>query len=186
MFVFARWEEPGEPDGEGEQLKAIQAHLCAHSDIKFVWYDFWCIPQRTAAKERTSKEQREFELMLSSIADLYLTAYVLIVMDNTYITRFWCMMEGWCAMMTATADGVRTATIGERRYTVVCIHNAADTAQAVQEQLVGLLATKSPTEMWTILAKPDVLVTNAGDKNKMLPVVMKANEHVRAIMRITA
>lgn len=53
---------------------------------------FWCMPQRDPANpaaERTADEQREFDLMLGSIADLYLTARVLIILDTTYVTRFW-------------------------------------------------------------------------------------------------
>jgi hypothetical protein len=34
-----------------------------------------------------------------------------------------------------------------------------------------------------MLAKPDVLVTNAKDKKRMLPVVVETNEHVKELMR---
>jgi hypothetical protein len=48
--------------------------------------------------------------MLSAIADLYLTAKVLILLDTMYRTRFWMTIEGWCAMQKVSPQGVRPAT----------------------------------------------------------------------------
>jgi hypothetical protein len=71
-------------------------------------------------------EKAEFQLMLAAIADLYLTAHVLILLDGSYASRFWTLMEAWCSMQTVTSDGLRPATEAERRYTIKCIHNATD------------------------------------------------------------
>ena len=38
---------------------------------------------------RTSSDTAIFGLMLGAIADLYLTAYVLILLDGSYGSRFW-------------------------------------------------------------------------------------------------
>ena len=91
LFISHRWEHPAEPDGEGEQLKAAQEHLRSHVDIEFVWFDFSCLPQRKSSEVdgRTADELEQFGWMLGAIADLYLTARVLILMDNIYLTRFW-------------------------------------------------------------------------------------------------
>ena len=71
--------------------------------------------QRDASGHRSASDEAEFQCMLAAIADLYLTSNVLILLDNTYMTRFWTLMEAWCAMMTATSGGVRASTEAERR-----------------------------------------------------------------------
>ena len=130
---------------------------------------------------RTPAEKEEFDLMLGSITDLYLTAMVLILLDMTYMGRFWTLLEAFFSLMRATAEGVRAATDLERRCTIKCIHNAKQ--QFEQPKLIDLVATKTPQEMHDILASPDVCVTNAKDKETMLPVVSKTNEHVKEMMR---
>ncbi|KOO21952.1 trafficking protein particle complex 8 [Chrysochromulina tobinii] len=173
LFVSHRWEEPGQPDVDGEQLKAIKAYLEAHPDIEWVWFDYSSMPQ---GDDRTVMEKAEFQLMLAAIADLYLTAHVLILLDGSYASRFWTLTEAWCSMQTATPEGLRPATKAERRYTISCIHNA--TAETTEKGLVDLVSKKAPKEMHGILEKPDVNVTNAKDKATMLPKILKINEHV--------
>jgi hypothetical protein len=175
LFVSHRWEAPGAPDGQGAQLKEVQRHLEENPGVELVWFDFWCMPQG----ERTFVEEKMFRLMLSAIADLYLTARVLILLDNSYSSRFWTLFEAWSSMMTATADGVRTAEPSERRFTIRCIHNA--NPKYAIPQLLDLLSSKTPQEIHATLAKPDVVVTNARDKDAMLPVVHSTNERVKTI-----
>jgi hypothetical protein len=79
-------------------------------------------------------------------------------------------------MQMVTPKGLRPATEAERRYTISCIHNATDEHDA--KGLVDKVSTKTPEEMYRILKKPDVNVTNAKDKEAMLPVLRKINEHV--------
>ena len=79
-------------------------------------------------------------------------------------------------MQMVTPEGLRPATEAERRYTISCIHNA--TAETTAKGLVDLVSKKTPKEMHGILKKPDVNVTNAKDKQTMLPVILKTNEHV--------
>ena len=75
------------------------------------------MPQRSSGcppdkdeDDRTSAEEAEFDLMLRAIADLYLTAKVLILLDTMYRTRFWMTMEGGCAIQKVSLQGVRPAT----------------------------------------------------------------------------
>ena len=143
----------------------------------------WWAPEGIA-DGRSAADQAAFDLMLPSITDLYLTARVLILLDNTYIGRFWTTMEAWSAMMTATPDGVRAAIGSEKRYSIACIHNAANTPQESSRQLVGLVSDKTPAQMRDILAKPDVAVTNAKDKEAMLPIVGQTDEHVKQMMAL--
>ena len=103
---------------------------------------------------------------------------MLILLDTMYRTRFWTTMEGWCAMQKETPQGVRPATAAEARHTVACIHNATQNdRQALLE-----MSTKTPTEISKFLASPDVAVTNKKDKETMLPIVGKTDEHVREMM----
>ena len=183
LFVSHRWENPATPDETGAQLAAIKAHLEAHPEIQYVWFDYSCMPQRSSGcppdkDDRTPAEKVEFDLMLSAIADLYLTAKVLILLDTMYRTRFWTRMEGWCAMQQVTKQGVRPATEGETRHTVSCIHNATEKDR---EALLEM-STKTPAEMSKFLASPDVAVTNKKDKETMLPIVGKTDERVREMM----
>ena len=51
-----------------------------------------CMPQSGPAgrgDDRTRTEKEDFDKMLNAITDLYLTTRVLILLDNTYIGRFW-------------------------------------------------------------------------------------------------
>jgi hypothetical protein len=121
-------------------------------------------------------EKAEYQLMLAAIADLYLTAHVLILLDGSYVTRFWTLTEAWCSMQTATPEGLRPTTEAERRYTIKCIHNADYEYDA--KGLVDKVSTKTPEEMYRILERPDVNVTNMKDKVTMLSVLEKTNKHV--------
>ena len=62
-----------------------------------MWYDYLCMPQKdpraTDGDGRWPLEKEEFDNMLKSIVDLYLTCRVLILLDNTYLGRFWTLME---------------------------------------------------------------------------------------------
>ena len=183
LFVSHRWEDFARPDETGAQLAALQAHLRAHPEIRHVWFDYSCMPQRSSGcpqdqDDRTPAEKAEFDLMLSAIADLYLTAKVLILLDTMYRTRFWTTMEGWCAMQKVTPQGVRPARADESRVTVSCIHNATDE----DRQALLKMSKMTPAEMSKFLASPDVAVTNKKDKVTMLPIVGKTDEHVQEMM----
>jgi len=185
LFISHRWEERGAPDSQGVQLRAMQEYLETHSDIKWVWYDYSCMAQKISAEEdgRTESEKAEFDAMLDAIADLYLTARVLILMDTSYDSRFWTLFEAYWAMMKPTAHGIRSAGDGERRYGITCIHNADKMYD--KPKLVKKLSTKTPEEMHEILSKPDTAVTNAKDKDEQLIKLLKVSERVQEIFKKT-
>jgi len=135
------------------------------------------MPQKPINGSRTPEEEAEFSLMLPAITDLYLTAYVLILLDGSYASRFWTLMEAWCAMQHATSEGLRPATASEARYSIVCIHNASD--EFAKPNLIAMVSRRTPDEMYKILGAPDVNVTNAKDKITMLPVVQKTDSRVK-------
>ena len=183
LFVSHRWEDPATPDETGAQLAALKAHLLAHPEVQYIWFDYSCMPQRSSGcppdkDDRTPAEKTEFDLMLKALADLYLTAKVLILLDTAYRTRFWTTMESWCAMQQVTSQGVRPARAGESRVTVSCIHNATEKDR---EALLEM-STKTPAEMSKFLASPDVFVTNKKDKETMLPIVGETDKHVKEMM----
>jgi hypothetical protein len=95
--VADRWEQPSLPDVQGVQLCRIQEYLTQHPHVLWVWYDYSSMPQKdgsaTDEDGRTPSERREFKNMLASINDLYLTCCVLVLLDNSYMSRFWTLME---------------------------------------------------------------------------------------------
>ncbi len=90
LAVSHRWETAKSPDAAGRQIRAIQKYLRAHPDIEYVWYDYWCLPQRPPeGGQRTPMEQKQFDEGLSHANLLYLGCRVLILLDTSYISRFW-------------------------------------------------------------------------------------------------
>ena len=192
LFVSHRWEEPGRPDVNGVQLQAIKEYLKEHLEIKWVWFDYSSMPQKIGRIDtRSQKERAEFQLMLECITNLYLTAQVLILLDGSYASRFWTLTEAWCSMQMATKNGLRNSIssmedadfkgsdvqVGSR-CTIKCIHNAAPVhhAATTSKGLVDMVATRAPEGMHGILKKPDVNVTNAKDKETILPKIRNIDE----------
>ena len=88
-------------------MAALRSYLIANPHIEFVFYDFASMPQgaspallectlaqahpcaRLVSGNRTPDELRAFNLMLVNINILYLGASVLILADNSYMSRFW-------------------------------------------------------------------------------------------------
>ena len=75
LAVSHRWDDPDEPDPNGEQLRRIVKYVCDHPEITYVWYDHWCMPQGS----RTKPEEEAFEHMLKNINFLFLGCRVLIL-----------------------------------------------------------------------------------------------------------
>ena len=60
--------------------------------------DSWCcMPQG----ERSAPDKAEFKRMLPRINMLYLGCSVLLIVDNTYITRFWTQVRASRAFVSA-------------------------------------------------------------------------------------
>lgn len=125
-------------------------------------------------------EKKEFDLMLGAISDLYLTASVLILLDNNYVGRFWTMTEAWCSMMTATKDGIHPTDDAECRCTIECIGNAS--AKYDVPKLKEELGAKTPAQMHTYLSSTDIIVTNAKDKMITLPIIANMDKHVKIML----
>ena len=72
-------------------------------------------------------------------------------------------------MQTATAEGLVPSTEENRRYTIKHIHTADDKHDV--QGLVDKVSKKTVAEIVSHLENPDVNVTNAKDKETMLPVI---------------
>jgi hypothetical protein len=114
LVVSHRWETPTDPDPTGAQALAVQAYLKAHPEINAVWFDFSSMPQ---GENKTLSESAEFKEMLPNINLLYLTCSVLILMDRSYMNRFWTQFEAYLSMRAITSDGLTNALDPKARVT---------------------------------------------------------------------
>ena len=115
LVVSHRWETPTDPDPTGAQALAVQAYLKAHPEINAVWFDFSSMPQ---GRNKTPRESAEFKEMLPNINLLYLTCSVLILMDRSYMNRFWTQFEAYLSMRAITSDGLTNALDPKARVTI--------------------------------------------------------------------
>ena len=67
------------------QLHLILPNTLFGSQASESLADFWCMPQG----KRTAAEKVAFDHMLSNINFLYLGCDVLILLDLSYLSRFW-------------------------------------------------------------------------------------------------
>ena len=143
-----------------------------YSGIKYVWYDYWCMPQ---GADKTPEQKVQFKWMLQNINSLYFGCHVLILLDLSYLSRFWTQFEAWLAMQTATKEGLRPASEAEQRWDVRPILNANSmVVDALQNMWRGL----TPKDAIGALKKPDVTVTNESDKVVQLKKLKELDERV--------
>ena len=107
--------------------------------------------------------------MLPSINLLYLGTSVIILMDRSYLSRFWTQYEAWLSLQTSTVDGLRPATEAERRYEIAPIYN---TNANMVDGLVAMWEGQTPQQAHDLLSQPDVTVTNQTDKDVQLPKLL--------------
>ena len=172
LVVSHCWESPEVPDVNGVQLSTIRQHVLANPKIQYVWYDFWCMPQGQGMK---MWEKKEFEVMLPNINLLYLLTQVLILLDLSYMSRFWTQLEAYLSMRKLQSNGLVSTPNEERRYVIKCIHNAP---VAFEYELTKMWAHKTVDEAYDVLIKPDVKVTNSKDKSVQLPKLKRLQEFV--------
>ena len=165
-----------EPDPDGVQTKTIREFLLSEkgATIKYLWFDYWCMPQG----KRTRAEKVLFKWMLSNVNLLYLGASVLLVVDISYLPRFWTQFEAWLSMQTTSSQGLLAAPADERRCTIVCIHNAS--AGSEDEKLIKMWSQATAEDARKVLKSNDVVVTNQGDKDVQLEKTVHLSDEVRA------
>ena len=135
LTISHRWMDPKLADVDGTQLTAIRKHLKEKGDdIEYIWMDFSCMPQ---GEEKTAAQIADFRRMISQVNLLYLGTSVLILLDLSYLSRFWTQFEAWLSMQQATTGKLCRASGSERRETIVTIYNGTQTAiRLLEEQWV--------------------------------------------------
>jgi hypothetical protein len=115
---------------------------------------------------------------------LYLGTQVLILLDLSYVSRFWTQFEAWLSMQFATPSGLKSA-VGTRntRHHIVAIQNAAAQSELYTKALVDNWAEKTPEQAFEFLSKPDVTVTNQSDKDGQLPKIKSLGETVQGAFK---
>ena len=181
LAVSHRWlgdTADSPPDESGQQLAEIQAYLKLPENIgvKYVWYDYWSMPQ---GRDRTSAQTAEFKWMLENVNVVYLGCSVLILLDLSYLSRFWTQFEAWLAMQMACKEGLRPAPDDKRRFQIRTILNGNS---ILGESLRSVWENKTPDEAHDVLAQQDVTVTNQSDKLKQLPKLRQLNDMVVDVM----
>ena len=105
---------------------------------------------------------------------------VLILLDRTYLGRFWTQFEGWLSMQRASPDGLVSADESARRCIIECVHGAPDMLKgALVEEWSQATAEMAHRK----LSASDVSVTNASDKALQLPKLFILDNKVREIAR---
>ena len=99
------------PDPNGKQLAVMNDHLTAHPAIKFLWLDWCCMWQgnKEGQREITVDEKSEFDRMLGEVNMLYLGCQAQVLLDFSYLSRFWTMYEAWLSCLQPTVHGLQLA-----------------------------------------------------------------------------
>ena len=170
LVVAHRWETPDHPDPTGAQWRALREHLLTHRAIRWVWYDFACLPQDIPRGVRTAVESDEFGTMLRNINMLFIGSSGLILMEASFVSRFWPMFESWLLLSSATRDGIQAAKAEERRCTFVCLHSC---------KIINVGGTVR--EAKAILANPDISASKS-DERVLLERMLQLDWEVRTVM----
>ena len=92
-------------------------------------------------EEKTAVQIADFKRMISQVNLLYLGTSVLILLDLSYVSRFWTQFEAWLSMQQATTGKLCRASGSERRETIVTIYNGTPTAVKLLEEQWGTYCT---------------------------------------------
>lgn len=190
LTVSHRWEEPSAPDRAGAQYRAVRTALLAQRQIRWVWYDFWCMYQAVdGVDSRTDLQRLEFKHQLLSMNLLYMGTSVLILLDYEYLYRFWTNFEAWLAMQTAGTDGLQPSK-DDTRYAIALLMTADD---ALRQKLVERWTREASWEATAgashynyvvdTLESSEIKVTNESDKRQQLYKVAEVQQLVISAKR---
>ena len=164
---------------------------------------------------KSDSEVIEFKVMLPNINLLYLFCDVLILLDLSYLSRFWyrcpkyspsmCMYHVLvvCACLAhgAGCSHRRTqfeAYLSLRNVTadgLICappsdrrcvVKCIHNAPETFRNALFEMWADVTAQEAYDVLEKPDVRVTNQSDKDAQLPKLLKLNEFAKEIVAPSA
>ena len=182
--VSHRWEQPGLPDADRVQFEAIRQHAIDNQWIHYIWFDFWCMPQKRPSADgeesyddRSPDHKSMFKRMLPNVNILYLACHVLCLVDLSYQSRFWTQFEMWLALQEVSPRGYGLMPAQERRrLKIKLLHGATPSVKTV---LLEMWQEVTPEEAVQKLAGNDIVVTNKSDKDQQLSKLLELNTLVK-------
>jgi hypothetical protein len=174
------WMSPEHPDPEGEQADALREWLRRNPHITKVWMDWCSLPQG----ERTPVEQRKFKRGLAHVNLVYLSCYVVKVLNSQYAARFWPQYEAWLSFHRFCAAKMDFAPDPVHRTFSIFTGLAADleTEQARHEwAIVERWSDASVQTVIERLGRSDVAVTNGRDKPKQFAKIRELRMQFQAL-----
>ena len=95
LSLSHRWMDAGDPDPDGVQLKALKEFLSSADGKGFllVWIDAQCMPQDRPEGSRSAEDTESFKTMLGNVNMLFLGTSVLVLLDLSYVSRFWVSVD---------------------------------------------------------------------------------------------
>ena len=182
------------------ELQPFESRKMISESLPRLWTD-WCMYQGS----RTEPQDTEYQQMLQDVNLLYLGVRVLILLDSSYMSRFWTQVRGvackhcapptyarahckrrgrsqfeaWCSLQLTSPSGQTKGICSEHRCEVRCIHAASETPEHFREALIGKWLKKTPTEAHEVLSSPDVTATLQCDKDVQLPKLLGLDDAVR-------
>lgn len=159
------WGTPAHPDPKGTQMSAIIEYLKCNREVKYLWFDYFCMPQG----ERTEDEKAYMKKALGLINMLYLGCHVAILLNLQYSNRFWCLFESFLAMHECGPKGlVGPRPEGGKRFTIIPIEGADEAGEEYSEALEATWSRLSTEQAFKHLRNDDIQVTNLRDKEIQL------------------
>lgn len=141
LVISHRWDEPKNPDPKGVQIEKVKEMLRARPELKYVWYDWCCMPQEPLRDggelKRTRAEKAAFGYMLKNANLLYLSMRVLIILDLSSLSRFWPQFEAWLSMQEAYNEGLRPSK--GKRHTITAVHEASKLGPSVMKRVLEMM-----------------------------------------------
>ena len=133
-------------------------------------------PSEQPQGDRTAAETIFFKHMLKNVNLLYLGMNVQILLDLSYMSRFWTQFEAWLSMQSCTRKGLMPSEAGQVRVTIVPILQANN---ALKDSLLEMWKNRTPQLAYDTLASADVTVTNQSDKVTQLGKLLSLSNEVR-------
>jgi hypothetical protein len=184
--VSHRWPVPEHFDPDCTKMAKLREVLTSNPSIKNLWVDWICAPQWHGGG-RTDEEEKEFSLILENILPfIFLGCTVIVLYERIYNQRFWPNVECWISTKMPTEDGLAPASEDRLRMQVHGINSADGHDKASRMYLLGTWHNADAPEAIQALARNDILVTNARDKEVNLKVVASLDQKIRShhVMRI--
>jgi hypothetical protein len=177
--VSHRWLIPDHFDPECAKVTKLQEILTATPAIKFLWIDWVCAPQWHGGG-RTDEEEEEFRLILENILPfIFLGCTVIVLYERIYNQRFWPNVECWISTKMPTEDGLMPASEERLRMQVYGIESQSGKDDISRAYVLEMWHAADAQQAIHDLAKNDILVTNARDKEVNLKVVGSLDEKIK-------